>query len=205
MASCTAVPCEPLRRGEQARDDAAAGPQTRAASRQRAPRVAGELERVDAEHGVERGVSERQRLHVALRAGRRPGAGRARRRAGPGLMSMPLARGAAGRGQHERQAGAAADVEQPRAGAHLRRRRAPPRTAAGCAARRARPRRRGSVPHRRLLDGRGGADLAAHPRRLDVLVEAEHVVGVVGRLDLLQAARACRRTRRSAAVARRRP
>jgi len=55
-----------LGRREQTGHDAPAGPGDAGRLAQRPPRVAGELERVDADHRVERGVAERQGLHVAV-------------------------------------------------------------------------------------------------------------------------------------------
>jgi hypothetical protein len=51
-----------LRRREQAGDHAAAGTSDPGRLAQRPPRVAGELERVDADHRVKAGVAERQKL-----------------------------------------------------------------------------------------------------------------------------------------------
>ena len=99
-----------LGRREQAGHHTAAGPSDAGRFAQRPPRVAGELERVDADHRVERGVVERQRLHVAVAqvgAGE-PVAGYAQQ---AWADVQAVWRRAALGGQDEREAGAAAHVE----------------------------------------------------------------------------------------------
>jgi hypothetical protein len=56
----------PFRLGEQAGHHAATGAQDPGRLGQGPARVAGELEGVDAGHGVERGVGEREGFHVAV-------------------------------------------------------------------------------------------------------------------------------------------
>ena len=86
---------------------------------QRPPRVAGELERVDADHDVERGVTERQGLHVTFAQFglREPVAGYAEQ---PGADVKAAGRRAALGGQDEGEPGAAAHVEHARARADAR-------------------------------------------------------------------------------------
>jgi hypothetical protein len=106
----------PFRLGEQAGHHAATGAQDPGRLGQGPARVAGELEGVDAGHGVKRGVGEREGLHVAVAqvcfgdalAGDGQEAG----------ADVEAGRdGAALGGQDEGEAGAAADVEQAGAGA----------------------------------------------------------------------------------------
>ena len=168
-----------LGRREQAGDYAPARPGDAGRLAQRPPRVAGELERVDADHRVEHGVTERQGLHVAVA------------QVGPG---QPLAgdtqqaradvqaaghRTAPG-GQLEREPRAAPHIEQAgtRAGVRRVEHRLEQRLVVRLGQVRPGPRVGAPQP---ALDLRGGAD------RRDVLVEPEDVVRVVGRLDPLQA------------------
>ncbi len=167
------------------------GRTTRAASRQRATRLARELEGVDAEDGVEGRVGERERLHVALaqvgvgeslardaeQAGADVDAARQRRRARAASTSV--------------RPRAAADVEHADVPAHhAARHRARPRTAGGCAPRRGRPTPAGRCPTGGAGPRRRGDHAAT--ARLDVLVEPEDVLGVVDGLDRGEPLRACR-------------
>ena len=104
----------PFGRREQAGHHAPAGPGDAGRLAQRPPRVAGELERVDAGHRVEGGVAERQRLHVGFaQVGvREPVAGDAEQ-AGADVDAAGY-RAALG-GQDEGEPGAAAHVEDGRA------------------------------------------------------------------------------------------
>jgi len=101
----------PFRLGEQAGHHAAAGAQDPGRLGQGPARVASELEGVDAGHGVEGGVGEREGLHVAVL---QVGVGQAL--AGDGQQAgadVEAGRdGAAAGGEDEGEAGAAADVEQ---------------------------------------------------------------------------------------------
>jgi hypothetical protein len=108
----------PFRRGEQAGDEPAAGAQDPGRLGQRPARVAGELEGVDAGHRVEGGVAERERLHVAFpQIGVRKALADDAEQAGADVEAGRD--GAAPGGQHEGEAGAAADVEQAGAGADV--------------------------------------------------------------------------------------
>jgi hypothetical protein len=108
----------PFRLGEQAGHHAAAGAQDPGRLGQRPARVPGELEGVDAGHGVEGGVGEREGFHVAVV---QVGVGEAL--AGDGEQTgadVEASRdGAAAGGEDEGEAGTAADVEQAGAGAHV--------------------------------------------------------------------------------------
>jgi hypothetical protein len=99
-----------LGRREQAGHHAAAGPSDAGRFAQRPPRVAGELERVDADHRIEGGVAMRQGLHVAFaQVGRRePLAGYAQQ---AWADVQTAGRRAALGGQHQREPGSAAHVE----------------------------------------------------------------------------------------------
>ena len=100
-------------RGEQAGHHAAAGTGDAGRLAQRFLRVAGELERVDAGHRVERGVAERQVFHVAFAqvSVGQPAAGDVEE---AGADVQAGGDGAEIFGQHEGEAGAAAHVEQAR-------------------------------------------------------------------------------------------
>ncbi len=113
----------PLRLGEQAGHHAAAGAQDPGRRGQGPARVAGELEGVDAGHGVEGGVSEREGFHVAVAQVGLRQACTAEPAAGDGEQAgadveAGRDRAALG-GEDEGEAGAAADVEQAGAGADV--------------------------------------------------------------------------------------
>ena len=174
-----------LGRREQAGHHAAAGPSDAGRFAQRPPRVAGELERVDADHRVERGVAIRQGLHVAFAQVGRGSRSRAMP-SRPGLMSRPL-------GVAPRWAASTSVSPDPQPTSSTR---VPGPTPAAsstasnsgrlCASARS-AHARGSVPHRRRWTS-AAALIAVMPRRgLDVLVELEDVIRVVDRLDSRQA------------------
>jgi hypothetical protein len=104
--------------GEQAGHHAAAGAQDPGRLGQRPARVPGELEGVDAGHGVEGGVGERKGLHVAVaHVGVRQALAGDGEQAGADVQAGRD--GAAAGGEDEGEAGAAADVEQAGAGADV--------------------------------------------------------------------------------------
>jgi hypothetical protein len=106
----------PFWRGEQAGHQAAAGAQDPGRLAQCPARIAGELERVDAGHGVEGAVGERQRFHVAVAQVGPVLASAAEALAGDAEQAgadVEAGRdGAASGGHDEGEAGAAADIEQ---------------------------------------------------------------------------------------------
>ena len=154
----------PLGRGEQAGHHAPARPGDAGRLAQRFFRIAGELERVDPGHRVERGVAERQRLHVALA---QVGAWEPV----PGDLEQARADVHSGRdrtallGQDQGEPGAAAHVEQPGAPAYLCRveHRLEQRPVVRFG--QVRPGLRVGAPQAALDPGPGAGRLGVHPRR----------------------------------------
>jgi hypothetical protein len=106
----------PFRLGEQAGHQPAAGAQDPGRRGQRPARITGELEGVDAGHGVERGLGEREGFHVAVaEVGFRQTLAGDGEQAGADVQARRD--GAALGGEDEGEAGAAADIEQAGAGA----------------------------------------------------------------------------------------